>query len=166
MAGPGDDLLITNGCQQALDLIGRVLLRPGDTVAVEDPLYTGLEESADGNGRATLRRSGGRRRHGCRATGAGAGARAAAVPGGDLEFPESDRGKSADGRRASAAGCGAPGERPGDRERRLWRVALQRRAAARTEATGRERRHGAAAQLFQGEFPRTAGGLGAWGRNC
>ena len=31
VAGPGDDLLITNGCQQALDLIGRVLLRPGDT---------------------------------------------------------------------------------------------------------------------------------------
>jgi 2-aminoadipate transaminase len=43
VAGPGDDLLITNGCQQALDLIGRVLLRPGDTVAVEDPLYTGLK---------------------------------------------------------------------------------------------------------------------------
>ncbi len=43
LAGPGDDLLITNGCQQALDLIGRVLLRPGDTVAVEDPVYTGLK---------------------------------------------------------------------------------------------------------------------------
>ena len=26
-AGPGDDLLITNGCQQGLDLLGRVLLR-------------------------------------------------------------------------------------------------------------------------------------------
>lgn len=43
LAGPEDDLLITNGCQQALDLIGRVLLRPGDTVAVEDPAYTGLK---------------------------------------------------------------------------------------------------------------------------
>jgi 2-aminoadipate transaminase len=41
-AGPGDGLMITNGCQQALDLIGRVLLRPGDTVAVEDPVYPGL----------------------------------------------------------------------------------------------------------------------------
>src|ERR1017187_7494468 len=28
LAAPGDDLLITNGCQQALDLIARVLLRP------------------------------------------------------------------------------------------------------------------------------------------
>ena len=43
VAAPGDDLLVTNGCQQALDLIGRVLLRPGDTVAVEDPLYPGLK---------------------------------------------------------------------------------------------------------------------------
>ncbi|MGP8244069.1 MAG: PLP-dependent aminotransferase family protein, partial [Bryobacteraceae bacterium] len=43
LAGPNDDLLITNGCQQALDLIGRVLLSPGDTVAVEDPVYPGLK---------------------------------------------------------------------------------------------------------------------------
>src|SRR5262249_38713194 len=32
-AGAGDDILITNGVQQALDLVGRVLLRPGDSVA-------------------------------------------------------------------------------------------------------------------------------------
>jgi len=43
LAGPGDDLIVTNGCQQALDLIGRVMLRPGDTVAVEDPIYPGLK---------------------------------------------------------------------------------------------------------------------------
>ena len=50
LARPGDDLLITNGCQQALDLIGRVLLRPGDTVAVEDPVYTGLKNLLTGLG--------------------------------------------------------------------------------------------------------------------
>jgi 2-aminoadipate transaminase len=50
LAGPGDDLIITNGCQQALDLIGRVLLRPGDTVAVEDPIYTGLKHLLTGMG--------------------------------------------------------------------------------------------------------------------
>jgi DNA-binding transcriptional MocR family regulator len=36
-----DDVLVTNGCQQALDLIQRVLVRPGDTVALEDPVYAG-----------------------------------------------------------------------------------------------------------------------------
>ena len=34
-----DDVLVTNGTQQALDLIARVLLRPGDVVAVEEPGY-------------------------------------------------------------------------------------------------------------------------------
>lgn len=42
LARPGDDILITNGCQQALDLIQRVLIRPGDHVALEDPVYPGL----------------------------------------------------------------------------------------------------------------------------
>ncbi len=50
LARPGDDLIITNGCQQALDLIGRVLVRPGDTVAVEDPVYTGLKNLLAGMG--------------------------------------------------------------------------------------------------------------------
>ena len=50
LAGPADDLLITNGCQQALDLIGRVLVRPGDTVAVEDPIYPGLKNLLAGLG--------------------------------------------------------------------------------------------------------------------
>jgi 2-aminoadipate transaminase len=50
LAGPGDDLIVTNGCQQALDLIGRVLLRPGDRVLVEDPVYTGLKNLLGGMG--------------------------------------------------------------------------------------------------------------------
>jgi 2-aminoadipate transaminase len=43
LARPADDLLITSGCQQAFDLLCRVLVRPGDPVAVEDPLYPGLK---------------------------------------------------------------------------------------------------------------------------
>src|SRR5579871_1068178 len=50
LASPGDDLIITNGCQQALDLIGRVLLRPGDAVAVEDPVYANLKNLFAGMG--------------------------------------------------------------------------------------------------------------------
>jgi len=34
------DVTITNGAQQALDVIARCLLEPGDTVAMEDPGYT------------------------------------------------------------------------------------------------------------------------------
>lgn len=36
-----DEILITNGCQQSLDLIRRVLVGPGDTVLIENPAYPG-----------------------------------------------------------------------------------------------------------------------------
>lgn len=37
-----DDLIVTNGCQQALDLLARVLAPAGETVVLEDPVYHGL----------------------------------------------------------------------------------------------------------------------------
>lgn len=36
-----DQILITNGSQQALDLIARAFLSPGDTVVIENPTYPG-----------------------------------------------------------------------------------------------------------------------------
>lgn len=36
-----EDLVVTTGAQQALDLVGKVLLDPGDLVAVEAPAYVG-----------------------------------------------------------------------------------------------------------------------------
>lgn len=41
---PGDDVLITSGCQQAQDLVVRTLVQPGDLVLLEDPIYPGLRE--------------------------------------------------------------------------------------------------------------------------
>jgi DNA-binding transcriptional MocR family regulator len=45
VARSGDDLIVTNGCQQALDLIARVFLAGADpehrTVVLEDPVYHG-----------------------------------------------------------------------------------------------------------------------------
>ena len=36
-----EERILTTGSQQALDLLGRVLLDPGDVVLVELPTYTG-----------------------------------------------------------------------------------------------------------------------------
>ncbi len=41
----GDEVLITSGCQQAQDLLIRTLVRPGDLVLLEDPVYPGLRET-------------------------------------------------------------------------------------------------------------------------
>ncbi|HWE51341.1 MAG TPA: PLP-dependent aminotransferase family protein [Bryobacteraceae bacterium] len=38
-----DDVLITNGCQQALDLLRRALVKSGAKVAIEEPVYPGLK---------------------------------------------------------------------------------------------------------------------------
>jgi DNA-binding transcriptional MocR family regulator len=36
-----DEILVTSGSQQALDLLARALIEPGDTVVVEEPTYLG-----------------------------------------------------------------------------------------------------------------------------
>src|SRR6202789_387422 len=45
VAGEDDDILITSGCQQAFDLIQRVLAAQGETVLIEDPVYPGLRNA-------------------------------------------------------------------------------------------------------------------------
>lgn len=36
-----EEMLLTNGSQQALDLLGKIFLNPGDSILVEDPTYLG-----------------------------------------------------------------------------------------------------------------------------
>ena len=36
-----ENILITSGSQQALDLIGKILINPGDRLLVEQPTYVG-----------------------------------------------------------------------------------------------------------------------------
>jgi 2-aminoadipate transaminase len=43
IARDSDGILITNGCQQALDLLRRALVRTGEKVALEEPVYPGLK---------------------------------------------------------------------------------------------------------------------------
>jgi len=42
VARAGDDLIVTNGCQQALDLLARLFAPAGNAIVVEDPVYHGL----------------------------------------------------------------------------------------------------------------------------
>jgi len=42
-----DQVLITNGSQQGLDLIGKVFLNPGDAVCMENPSYMGAIQAFD-----------------------------------------------------------------------------------------------------------------------
>jgi 2-aminoadipate transaminase len=42
VARDGDDILVTSGCQQAFDLLQRILAAHGETVVLEDPVYPGL----------------------------------------------------------------------------------------------------------------------------
>ena len=42
VAADSDDILITNGCQQAVDILRRALTHPGTKVAIEEPVYPGL----------------------------------------------------------------------------------------------------------------------------
>jgi len=43
VARDSDDILITNGCQQAIDLLRCALVRTGEKVALEEPVYPGLK---------------------------------------------------------------------------------------------------------------------------
>jgi GntR family transcriptional regulator/MocR family aminotransferase len=49
-----DDVIIVNGSQQAIDIIARVLIDPGDIVALEEPGYLGAERAFAAQG-ANLR---------------------------------------------------------------------------------------------------------------
>jgi 2-aminoadipate transaminase len=42
-----ENMLLTNGSQQALDLLGKIFIDPGDRVLVEDPTYLGAIQAFD-----------------------------------------------------------------------------------------------------------------------
>ena len=49
-ARPADEVVITSGCQQALDLLQRLSVRPGDAVFVEEPVYPGVKTLLERSG--------------------------------------------------------------------------------------------------------------------
>src|SRR5271170_2673865 len=50
IARDSDDILITSGCQQAFDLVQRTLVRHGETVLLEDPVYLGQKNAFERGG--------------------------------------------------------------------------------------------------------------------
>jgi DNA-binding transcriptional MocR family regulator len=118
-----DDVLVTSGCQQALDLLQRVLVRPGDAVILEDPVYPGLK---------TLFQRAGARVMGARGSGrsgsgrAGPAARTPPSPAGrgHARFPEPHRRHPAGSGPPEPVADGARGRRRSGGKRHLPRAAL------------------------------------------
>jgi len=54
VARDSDDILITSGCQQAFDLLQRTLIRKGETVLIEDPVYLGVKNAFERGGARLL----------------------------------------------------------------------------------------------------------------
>jgi 2-aminoadipate transaminase len=50
VARDSDDILITSGCQQAFSLLEATLVRPGDAVLLEDPVYPGMKNVFERSG--------------------------------------------------------------------------------------------------------------------
>jgi len=50
VARASDDILITNGCQQSMSLLENLLVRPGDTILLEDPVYLGMKNVFERSG--------------------------------------------------------------------------------------------------------------------
>ena len=96
-----DELLITNGCQQSLDLVRRSLVMPGDVVVCENPTYTGLWHVFDSSDVRLIGVPVARGRHGPGLSRRGAGAKQ-----GEADSAQPDVSQS-DGRHDAACGAQA-----------------------------------------------------------
>ncbi len=138
-----ENLLITDGCQQALDLVCKAFLRPGDTVLLENPAYPGAlaifqrgarsnsgRPGEDGSG-PRLESGRGRLRDRGRAD---AESREDAGP--HAGFSQSDRNDPAGCRTPALAGNRRPFSSAGDRRPHLRASARARGARSVAEAAG------------------------------
>jgi hypothetical protein len=134
LAVQADQVLITSGSQQGLDLVGKVLIDPGSRVAVESPTYLGALQAfapfepefvaLEGDAAGPLPAKPGCR-PGC----------ALCLPAAELPEPQ----RPLPERRAAAGAGGARGRHRAAAGRRqpLWRAVVRRAATA---APGRQRR--------------------------
>src|SRR5581483_4857090 len=134
-----ENVLITSGAQQALDLIGRVLLNEGDRVIVENPTYLALLSAWRPLGVEFLPAPSDT--DGMRVDGLEPLATPAQVHLSDAQLPESP-GHNPDARAPGAINRTGAETRNGRGGRQsLWRTALQRRIPATSFRNRRQRGH-------------------------
>ena len=125
-----ETLLVTDGCQQALDLIAKAFVRPGDTVVMENPTYPGASmvfhgvRAVPGRAGADARGAGQRAGNRSGSTGSDACGESSEAAGADAGFSESDGDFDAPGFAPSCdgnggavpgSGCGRPHLRAAER---------------------------------------------------
>ena len=130
-----EDVIVTTGGQQAIDLVCKTLLDPGDVVICEAPTYPGAvpvfcSYQADVLPDRVRRRGDADRGAGGGAGAAGRRGAAAEIRLLGAELPEPGRGDDVPAAAAAPGRAGPPARAPDPRGQPLRAAALRRRAAA------------------------------------
>ena len=125
-----EEVIITHGSQQALEMLSKIFINPGDTIIVEAPSYVGRAEQLHELPARVHHHRPGRGRHAAGPPGFRAGRPAARRPAGQVplhraQLPEPGRDHPEHGPAGGPAGAGAPA-RPGDHRGQPLRPAALR----------------------------------------
>ena len=164
-----EDVIVTTGGQQAIDLVCKTLLDPGDVVICEAP---DLPRRRAGLLQLPGRRRADRVRRGRDADrGAGGGAGAARQRGAAAEIrllgahlPEPGRGDDVAGAAAAPGRAGPAARDAGGRGQPLWPAALRRRAARRRSTSSRAATSSSTSAPSRRSSRRASASAGRWRR--
>ena len=158
-----EQLLITDGCQQAIDLLCKAFLRPGDAVALENPAYPGAvrifcrrahAHAGRAGARPMRQRTGTRARHRRPRSGADAEPREIHLP--HAGFSQSYRHGPAGAERRRLLEIAAHYQVPVIEDTIYARLRLRGSRDAVAEVDGPFRQRHPDRQFFEDRFPRAA----------